>query len=59
MYELINSRKPGDTMFTARFEEIVVNLYAKNVASARQRAIEHFRPKRKQLHNIWVEHAGE
>lgn len=55
MTETINIKRPGDHFFIAQFEDDRVHLYAKNVASARQRAVEHFRPKKKQLNNVWVE----
>lgn len=52
----INRKRVGDMLYVARGpSQAKVLLYAEHLAEAQQRAIEHFRPKKKERGLIWVQ----
>jgi hypothetical protein len=57
--KIINKRGPIDHVYIAGMNETKVGIHAPTLAAAKQKAVEHFRPKKKQLSLIWVEFAEE
>ena len=57
--EYINKKGPADNPYIAGFNNQKVYLYAKSLAAAKQKAVEYFKPKKKQLGLIWVEYIGQ
>lgn len=55
----INEKKEGDRPYISGLNKVVVGLYAPSLAAAKQKAIEHFKPKKKERNLIWVELARE
>lgn len=55
----INKKGIGDHPYIAGLHGRKVELYAETLLQAKQRAIEHFRPKKKERHLVWVELAEE
>lgn len=57
--KIINKKGYTDVAYIAGFNGQKVGLYAKSLADAKQTAVEHFRPKKKQTSLVWVERAEE
>ena len=57
--DIINERGVVDFPYIAGLNGKKVGLYAPSLAAAKQKAIEHFRPKKKDLGLLWVELAEE
>ena len=57
--ETINKKGPIDRAYVCGFQGNKIGLYARSLFEAKQRAVEHFRPKKKEIHLIWVELAEE
>lgn len=55
----INEKKLNDMPYVAFLNEKRVELYAQNLYDAKQKAIEHFRPKKRDLHRVNVVLAEE
>ena len=55
----INTKGPADYPYIAGFKGEKVGLYAKSLAAAKQAAVEHFKPKKKDAGLLWVEFAEE
>lgn len=55
----INEKKFGDHPYVAFLHGKRVELYAPSLYAARQKAVEHFRPKKKDLYLIALEPATE
>ena len=55
----INKRGPIDMPYIAGFEGKKVGLYASSLAAAKQKAVEHFKPKKRSMGLLWVELADE
>jgi hypothetical protein len=45
---------PIDNTYRAGLNRAVVEVYARSLAQAKQRAIEHFKPSKKDLSLLWV-----
>lgn len=56
--QTINRGRLQDSPFTAGMGEAVVQLYAVNERHARQLAVEHFRPKKKDIASVWIKTGG-
>jgi len=57
---VINAKTTSlDRAYVAGLNGRKVGLYARTLAMAKQRAVEHFRPKKKNLGLVWVELAEE
>lgn len=52
---IINKRGPIDHLYLAGFKGERVGLYASSLAAAKQKAVEHFKPKKKDAGLLWVE----
>lgn len=52
--EAINKGTFKDELYNATFKNVTVKLYACSLPAAKQRAIEHFKPKKKEVHLIWI-----
>lgn len=52
--EAINKRTCIDDLFTVKFYEEKVNVYARSEAEALQRAIQHFRPKKRERDQVTI-----
>ena len=50
----INRKRAGDSLYMVGNGKDQEHLYAEHLAEAKQRAIEHFRPKKKDRGLIWV-----
>ena len=57
--ETINKKGIGDRAYIAGLNGKKVGLYAETLLQAKQRAVEHFRPKKKERDLVWVELAEE
>lgn len=57
--ETINKKRSFDNAYVAGLNGKKVELYAQSLAEAKQRAIEHFKPKKKDRGLLWVELATE
>ncbi len=55
----INKKGIGDVAYIAGLNGKKVGIYAESLFQAKQRAIEHFRPKKKERTLVWVELATE
>jgi hypothetical protein len=55
----INTRGVIDNPYIAGFNGNKIALYASSLLAAKQKAVEHFRPKKKVAHMVWVELAEE
>lgn len=55
MPTLINKRGLKDRGYIAGFNGQKIELYARSLAEAKQRATEHFKPKKSAKHLVWVE----
>lgn len=56
---IINKQGPIDSPYIAGLNGKTIGLYASSLYAAKQKAVEHFRPKKKDMGLIWVEYAGE
>lgn len=57
---LINKRTPKKAFpYIAGFKGVKVELYASGMLDAKQTAVEHFRPSKKDAGLVWVESAQE
>ena len=54
----INTRKNADKRFNACLGTVCVGIFAYNLKTAIQLAIEHFKPKKKERHQIEVQLVG-
>jgi hypothetical protein len=52
--DAINKGTFKDELYEATFRNVTVKLYAHSLPSAKQRAIEHFKPKKKEVQFIWI-----
>lgn len=57
--EIVNKKGYVDNAYVAGFNGKKIGVYARNLLEAKQRAVEHFRPKKRQAHMVWVELAEE
>ena len=57
--DTINEKGPLDSPYIAGLNGQKVGLYARSAHAAKQKAIEHFKPKKKDLGLLWVELAEE
>ena len=57
--ETINNKRSLDNAYIAGLKEQQVGIYAMTLAEAKQRAIEYFKPKKKDRGLLWVELASE
>lgn len=57
--QIINQKGPLDVAYIAGLNGTKVGLYAPSLAAAKQKAVEHFRPKKKDMGLLWVERADE
>lgn len=57
--QIINKKGPIDNSYIVGLNGEKVGLYASSLYAAKQKAIEYFRPKKKQVSLIWVELAEE
>jgi hypothetical protein len=55
MMEAINKQGPLDHGYVAGFQDKRVGVYARSMLEAKQRAVEHFKPKKSAAHMVWVE----
>jgi hypothetical protein len=55
----INQRGPIDKPYVAGFEGKKIGLYASSLAAAKQKAVEHFKPKKRSMGLVWAELAKE
>lgn len=51
----INKRGPIDELYIASFEGKKVAIHASSLAAARQKAVEHFKPKKRSMGLVFVE----
>lgn len=56
---IINKKGPIDERYLAGLGHNMVALHAHSLAAAKQKALEHFRPKKKQRELVWVRLANE
>lgn len=52
--EAINKRTCIDDLYVVKFYEEKVNVYARSEAEALQRAIQHFRPKKRERDKVTI-----
>lgn len=57
--KIINRQGPIDNPYIAGFQDETIGLYAKSLGEAKQRALEYFRPKKRDKNLMWVEKAFE
>lgn len=57
--EILNKRGVVDLPYIAGYEGKKVGLYATSLLAAKQKAVEHFRPRKTKKHMVWVELAEE
>ena len=50
----LNKRGPIDSQYVVGFKKEVETLYARSPASALQKAVEHFKPKKREMAEVWV-----
>lgn len=55
-FEIVNKRQAGDEAYVAGFNGKKVGVHAKSLADAKQAALEHFKPRKKERNLIWVIH---
>lgn len=55
----INKKGPIDHPYVCGFNGQKVGIYARSLAEAKQRAVEHFKPKKRDMGLVWVELAEE
>lgn len=59
MGDAINKKGPVDHPYIAGLKGVEIELYARSLLEAKQRAVEHFRPKKKDAGLLWVGLAQE
>ena len=52
-------RGPIDSTYIAGYRDQRVTLFASSLAAAKQRAVEHFKPKKRDAGLLWVELVGD
>ena len=57
--DIINKKGPIDHPYIAGLEGKRIGLYARNLAEAKQRAVENLKPKKRNAGLLWVELAQE
>lgn len=57
--EIINKKGPVDHPYIAGLNGKKVGLYARSLLAAKQTAVNHFRPKKRDVNLLWVELAVE
>lgn len=57
--EIINEKRSFDRAYITGLNGKRIGLYAQSLAEAKQRAIEYFKPKKKDRGLLWVELASE
>ena len=57
--EVINKKDVVDLPYVAGFNGKKIGVYAPSLLAAKQKAVEHFRPKKSQKHMVWVQLAEE
>lgn len=57
--EPMNKKRQWDRVYIAGLNDEKIALYAISLAEAKQRAIEYFKPKKKERGLLWVELATE
>ena len=57
--DIINSRKEGDRPYISGLEGKQIGLYAQSLVHAKEIAVEHFRPRKRNAGLLWVELAEE
>lgn len=50
----VNKGTFRDELYNATFKNVTVRLYAHSLPAAKQVAIEHFKPKKKDMKFIWI-----
>lgn len=50
----INKGTFKDVIYHATFKNVTVKLYASSLPAAKQRAVEYFKPKKREVRFIWV-----
>lgn len=57
---ILNRKKPNQKGYLCGYSgRQAVGIYADSLYAAKQLAVEHFRPKKKEAHLVWVELADE
>lgn len=56
---VINTRGPVDYPYIAGLNGKKVGLYARSLTAAKQTAVEHFKPKKRDMGLLWVELAED
>lgn len=57
--QIINRKGYADHPYIAGFKGQEIGIYAESLSAAMQRAVEHFRPNKKDRGLVWVELADE
>ena len=57
--QILNEKGVVDRAYVAGLNGVKVGLYAPSLSAAKQKAIEHFKPKKKESGLLWVELANE
>lgn len=57
--DFINKKGVADSPYAAGFNGKEIRLYARSLADAKQTAVEHFKPKKKQASLVWVVFLGQ
>lgn len=57
--QILNRKGLADKAYIVGLNDKKVGLYAHTLLAAKQKAVEHFRPKKKEVHLVWVELAEE
>lgn len=57
--EILNKKGPVDSAYIAGHKGQKVGLYARSLLAAKQKAVEHFKPKKREVNFLWVELAEE
>ena len=52
---VLNKEGPIDHFYIAGFKQEKVGIYARSLSAAKQKAVEHFKPKKKDTGLLWVE----
>ena len=53
--EILNKKRAADAEYVAGFMSKRVGIYAPSLAAAKQKAMEHYKPKKKDMGLLWVE----
>lgn len=57
--EIINDKGPDDHPYIAGLNGKQVGLYARSLFAAKEKAVAHFQPKKREQNLLWVELAQE